>query len=110
MSDGVHVSTRMTPVAAGSLAAMTASPRGDHSIPLVLPSDDPRAVAATATVQAGDLTELERLLAADPWLAKARDLVSRTATGRCCMRQLTGRDTFPTVRLSWSVWLLLAPM
>jgi uncharacterized protein len=62
----------MTPVAAGSLAAMTASARGDHSIPLVLPSDDPRAVAATAAVQAGDLAELERLLAADPWLAKAR--------------------------------------
>jgi hypothetical protein len=41
-------------------------------MPLVLPSDDPRAVAATAAVQAGDLTELERLLAAHPWLAKAR--------------------------------------
>jgi hypothetical protein len=71
MSDGVHVSTRMTPLPQ-VVAAMTASPRGDHSIPLELPSGDPRAVAATAAAQAGDLTELERLLAAHPWLPKAR--------------------------------------
>ena len=38
----------------------------------VVPADDPRAVAATAAVEAGDLTELERLLTADPWLARAR--------------------------------------
>jgi uncharacterized protein len=50
---------------------MTASPGEDDSVPVV-PADDPRAVAATAAVQAGDLTELERLLAAAPWLAKAR--------------------------------------
>lgn len=35
-------------------------------------ADDPRAVAAAAAVQTGDLAELDRLLAADPWLAKAR--------------------------------------
>ena len=35
-------------------------------------ADDPRAVAATEAVQAGDLAALERLLAADPWLATAR--------------------------------------
>src|SRR5688500_11793056 len=50
---------------------MTASPGEDDSVRVVL-ADDPRAVAAAAAVQAGDLTELERLLAADPWLAKAR--------------------------------------
>jgi uncharacterized protein len=50
---------------------MTASPGEDDSV-RVVPADDPRTVAATAAVQAGDLPELERLLAADPWLAKAR--------------------------------------
>jgi hypothetical protein len=38
----------------------------------LVPADDPRAVAATEAVQAGDLDELERLLTADPWLATAR--------------------------------------
>jgi uncharacterized protein len=50
---------------------MTASPGEDDSVRVVL-ADDPRAVAAAAAVQTGDLPELERLLAADPWLAKAR--------------------------------------
>jgi hypothetical protein len=50
---------------------MTASPGEDDSVRVVL-ADDPRAVAAAAAVQTGDLLELERLLAADPWLAKAR--------------------------------------
>jgi uncharacterized protein len=50
---------------------MTASPGEDDSVRVVF-ADDPRAVAATAAVQTGDLPELERLLAADPWLAKAR--------------------------------------
>ena len=50
---------------------MIASPGQDDALPVV-PADDPRAVAATAAVQAGDLLELERLLTADPWLAKAR--------------------------------------
>jgi uncharacterized protein len=50
---------------------MTASPAKDDSAP-VISAHDPRAVAATSAVQGGDLPELERLLAADPWLAKAR--------------------------------------
>jgi uncharacterized protein len=53
------------------LAAMTAFPGEGDSIPVV-PVDDPRAIAATVAVQAGDLPELDRLLTADPWLAKAR--------------------------------------
>jgi hypothetical protein len=86
----------MTPGVAGSLAAMTASPRGDDSIPVVLPSDGPRAVAATAAVQAGDLTELERLLAADLWLAKAR-IGTEDCYRTLLHAELTGRDK---VRLS----------
>jgi len=43
----------------------------DRTVPTVA-ADDPRAVAATKAVQAGDLAALESLLAADPWLAKAR--------------------------------------
>lgn len=50
---------------------MIASPGQDDALSVV-PADDPRAVAATAAVQAGDLPELERLLTADPWLARAR--------------------------------------
>ncbi len=50
---------------------MTAFPGEDDSIPVV-PADDPRAIAATVAVQAGDLPELDRLLTPDPWLAKAR--------------------------------------
>ena len=34
----------------------------------------------------------------------------RAPTGHCCTRQLTGQGTSPTVRLSWDVWSLLAPM
>ena len=43
----------------------------DHVVRLVA-ADDPRTVAATEAVQAGDLAALERMLAADPWLATAR--------------------------------------
>lgn len=50
---------------------MTASRGKDDSAP-VIPADDPRAVAATAAVRSGDIPGLERLLATDPWLAKAR--------------------------------------
>ena len=50
---------------------MIASPAEKDSVP-VIPADDPRAVAATTAAQAGDLPRLERLLAAEPWLAKAR--------------------------------------
>jgi uncharacterized protein len=38
----------------------------------VVAADDPRVVAATQAVQAGDLDEIEWLLAAHPWLATAR--------------------------------------
>ncbi len=53
---------------------MTAMPieSGDNGSVRLLPADDPRAVAATDAVQAGDLDALERLLTADPWLATAR--------------------------------------
>jgi uncharacterized protein len=50
---------------------MTASPGSDDSAP-VISADDPRAVAATTAVRSGDVPGLERLLATDPWLAKAR--------------------------------------
>jgi uncharacterized protein len=53
------------------LAAMTAFPGEGDSIPVVA-ADDPRAVAATVAIQAGDLPELDRLLTADPSLARAR--------------------------------------
>jgi uncharacterized protein len=58
-------------VAEGTLAAMTASLGDDGSVFLVS-ANDPRAVAATEAIQAGDLPALERMLAADPWLAAAR--------------------------------------
>ena len=48
------------------------APVADDDLVRLVPADDPRAVAATAAVQAGDLDALERLLAADPWLATAR--------------------------------------
>jgi len=50
---------------------MTASRGKDDSTP-VITADDPRAVAATIAIRAGDVPGLERLLATDPWLAKAR--------------------------------------
>jgi uncharacterized protein len=50
---------------------MTAFP-GERDSAQVIPADDPRALAATAALQAGDVPELERLLAADPWLARVR--------------------------------------
>ena len=43
----------------------------DRPVPTVA-ADNPRAVAATKAVQAGDLAALESLLATDPWLATAR--------------------------------------
>jgi hypothetical protein len=55
----------------GTLTAVTSESDDSGSVHLVS-SNDPRAVAATAAVQAGDLAALERLLAADPWLASAR--------------------------------------
>jgi hypothetical protein len=53
------------------LTAVTTESDNDHPIRAVA-ADDPRAVAATKAVQAGDLAALESLLAADPWLATAR--------------------------------------
>ncbi|HEU4907685.1 MAG TPA: ankyrin repeat domain-containing protein [Propionibacteriaceae bacterium] len=50
---------------------MTSESDEEYAVRL-LPADDPRAVAATEAVQAGDLDALERLLSADPWLAAAR--------------------------------------
>jgi uncharacterized protein len=54
-----------------TLTTVTTDSDKDHPVPTVA-ADDPRAVAATKAVQAGDLAALESLLAADPWLAKAR--------------------------------------
>jgi ankyrin repeat protein len=48
------------------------APVDDDDLVRLVPADDPRAVAATAAVQAGDLGALERMLAADPWLTTAR--------------------------------------
>lgn len=45
---------------------------GDENPVRLVSADDPRALAATKAVQAGDLAALERMLAADPWLATAR--------------------------------------
>jgi uncharacterized protein len=53
------------------LTAVTSESDEEYAVRL-LPADDPRAVAATEAVQAGDLDALERLLSADPWLAAAR--------------------------------------
>jgi hypothetical protein len=47
-------------------------PMGDDDLLRLMSADDPRAVAATEAVQAGDLAALERMLAGDPWLATAR--------------------------------------
>jgi ankyrin repeat protein len=44
----------------------------DNGFPRIVAADDPRAVAATEAVQAGDLDSLDRLLTADRWLATAR--------------------------------------
>jgi uncharacterized protein len=49
----------------------TVTPESDKDVPTVA-ADDPRAVAATKAVQAGDLAALESLLAADPLLATTR--------------------------------------
>ena len=43
-------------------------------------ADDPRAVAATEAIQAGDLDALDRLLSAHSWLAFAR--IGNRATAR----------------------------
>jgi uncharacterized protein len=53
------------------LTAVTTESDEDYTVRLV-PADDPRVVAATEAVQAGDLDGLERLLGTDPWLATAR--------------------------------------
>ena len=47
-------------------------PKGNDDLLRLVSAGDPRAVAATEAVQAGDLAALERMLAADPWLATAR--------------------------------------
>jgi ankyrin repeat protein len=54
----------------GTLTAVTTEP-DDLAVRLVS-ADDPRAVAATVAVQAGDLDALDRLLSENPWLATAR--------------------------------------
>ena len=54
-----------------TLTTVTTESDQDRPVPTVA-ADDPRAVAATKAVQAGDLATLESLLAADPWLARAR--------------------------------------
>ena len=53
------------------MTTVTTESGRDRPVPTVA-ADDPRAVAATKAVQAGDLAALESLLAADPSLAKAR--------------------------------------
>jgi uncharacterized protein len=53
------------------LTAVTDESADDLSVRLVS-ADDPRAVAATRAVQAGDLDALDSLLNAEPWLASAR--------------------------------------
>ena len=54
----------------GTLTAVTTEP-DDLAVRLVS-ADDPRAMAATVAVQAGDLDALDRLLSENPWLATAR--------------------------------------
>jgi hypothetical protein len=53
------------------LTTVTSEPDMERPIRVVA-ADDPRVVAATQAVQAGDLDEIEWLLAAHPWLATAR--------------------------------------
>jgi uncharacterized protein len=53
------------------LTAVTIESGKDRPV-RTLGAEDPRAVAATKAVQAGDLAALQSLLAADPWLATAR--------------------------------------
>ena len=55
----------------GTLTAVTTESDNDRPVRTVA-ADDPRAVAATAAVQAGDLAALQSLLTSDPWLATAR--------------------------------------
>ena len=45
---------------------------GDENPVRLVSADEPGALAATKAIQAGDLAALERMLAADPWLATAR--------------------------------------
>jgi uncharacterized protein len=54
-----------------TLTAVTIESGKDRPV-RTLAAEDPRAVAATKAVQAGDLAALQSLLAADPWLATAR--------------------------------------
>jgi hypothetical protein len=67
-----------------------------------IPTDHPLAVAATEAIRAGELAELERLLAANPELATARlgsgpkDAGARARRARCCTSPLTGPATTPT--------------
>ncbi|HEY6667362.1 MAG TPA: hypothetical protein VI036_19730, partial [Propionibacteriaceae bacterium] len=50
---------------------MTTDSDDQYAVRLVR-ADDPRAIAATKAIQAGDLDALERLLRANPGLATAR--------------------------------------
>ena len=87
---------------------MTASPGEDDSIPVV-PADDPRASQPRRPYRLA--TSLSSSGCSLPTHGSRKPgLATRTPTGRCCMRQLTGQGTFPTVRLSCNVWSLLAPM
>jgi len=52
------------------LTALATESDEEYTVRLVA-ADDPRAVAATQAIQAGDLDALERLLSADPWLSTA---------------------------------------
>src|SRR6185312_15954058 len=65
------LSSRLPSRGEGSLTAMP-SESGDNGSVRIVPADDPRAMAATEAVQAGDLAALECILTADPWLATAR--------------------------------------
>ena len=67
----VRTAGKFIDLTTGSLAAMPNEP-DDKGSTRPVPTDDPRVIAATIAVQAGDLDALEHLLTADPWLASAR--------------------------------------
>ena len=92
----------------GSLTAMLIESDDNGSVHLVA-ADDPRVVAATEAVQAGDLDALERVLTAYPWLATAR--VGNSNCYRTLMHAATDwPGHFPTDRRLSLVWSLQVPM